>query len=393
MDTETNYHHKENKKIAAAVSCAIPQRKPALSNGVVERYTLVIHGEEIVHTLAGSVTGKKIKVLYNDVYAYLGIPYAQPPISVIRFRGPQPILKWSGLLNVTVMTPICMQDLVFPDFDWVQRNRRYMSEDCLYLNIWVPAKKPLSRPSTTMVWIHGGAYNTGGSNIPVYYGHVLTSIGNVIAVSLNYRLGSFGFMNLNDSRMPGNMAMLDQVVASQWIYNNIECFGGNRKDITLFGHSSGSISVLNHLLSPLSNRIINRAILQSGSNYNSYFTLTPEINEKTTKLIAMYAGCNSTYRTKKYLIDCLVSQKTDRIAAAERKFQADNDAFFSYSPEVDGHFLLEDPVSSIDGGAIHGSEVMIGHLETEGSPTLLYYKHEFQRENYPKLTNRRQNIF
>ncbi|XP_067133918.1 LOW QUALITY PROTEIN: cholinesterase-like [Centruroides vittatus] len=346
----------------------------------------VIHGEEIVHTLTGSITGEKIKFLYNDVYAYLGIPYARPPIGDLRFREPQPILKRSGLLDSHNNAPICMQDPVFPEFDWVPRNRRYMSEDCLYLNIWVPAKKALSHPFTTMVWIHGGAYNTGSSNIPVHYGHVLASIGNVIAVSINYRLGSFGFMNLNDSRMPGNMAMLDQVVALQWVYNNIEYFGGNKKDITLFGHSAGSISVLNHFLSPLSKRIINRAILQSGSNYNSYFTLTPEMNEKTTKLIAMYAGCNNTYESKEHLIDCLLSQKADRIAAAERKFQADNDVLFTYSPEVDGRFLLEDPVSGIDSGAIHGTEVMIGHLETEGSPILLYYKPEFQRENYPKLT-------
>ncbi|XP_023236335.1 acetylcholinesterase-like [Centruroides sculpturatus] len=345
-----------------------------------------INGDKIVHTLTGSVKGKIIKVLSSDVYAYLGIPYAYPPVDKLRFRAPQPISKWHGILDATILAPACTQDPVDLRFYWVPQNLRYMSEDCLYLNIWVPAEKRTVKPFTTMIWIHGGAYNTGSSTIPVYNGRYLASIGNVIVVSFNYRLGSFGFMYLNYTRMPGNMAMLDQVVALQWIYNNIECFGGDRNDITLFGESTGSISITDHMISPLSRGLFRRSILQSGSNYNSYFALKPEENEKKTKKIAMIAGCDTRNTFPNDVINCLLSLKAEDLAAAERKFAAPNESFLSFTEQVDGHFLLDNGINSVDEGAIHGREVMIGNVANEGSPFLLNHKPEYRTEDVPKLS-------
>ncbi|XP_067124812.1 cholinesterase-like [Centruroides vittatus] len=326
----------------------------------------VINGEEIVETLTGSVKGKIIKVLSSDVYAYLGIPYAYPPVDELRFRAPQPISKWHGILDATIMAPACTQD---------PGNL-----------LWVPAEKRTLKPFTTMVWIHGGAHNTGSSTMPIYNGRYLASIGNVIVVSFNYRLGSFGFMYLNDTRMPGNMGMLDQVTALQWIYNNIECFGGDRNDITLFGESTGSVSITDHMISPLSRGLFRRSILQSGSNYNRYFAIKPESNEKTTKKIATIAGCNTRNTSPNDVINCLLSLTAEDLAAAERKFSVSDMNLVTFAEQVDGHFLFDNGINSINNGAIHAREVMIGNVGNEGSPFLLYYKPKFRTKDIPNLS-------
>ncbi|XP_023236325.1 putative inactive carboxylesterase 4 isoform X4 [Centruroides sculpturatus] len=325
----------------------------------------VINGEKIVHTLTGSVRGKITKVFCNDVIEYLGIPYAQPPVDKLRFRAPQPIEKWHGILNATIVAPVCTQDPRNSRSSTVPRNLRYMSEDCLYLNIWVPVERRTSKPFTTMVWIHGGAYNRGSSTISYYNGRYLASIGNVIVVSFNYRLGSFGFMYLNDTRMPGNMGMLDQVTALRWIYNNIEYFEGDRNNITLFGQSAGSVSITDHMISPLSRELFGRSILQSGTNYNNIFVKTPEENEEKTKEIATIAGCDTRNTYPDDVINCLLSLKAQDLAAAERKFAKSKNTSLTFTEQVDGHFLLDNGINSINKGAVHNREMMMGYTATE----------------------------
>ncbi|XP_023236322.1 cholinesterase-like isoform X2 [Centruroides sculpturatus] len=345
----------------------------------------VINGEKIVHTLTGSVRGKITKVFCNDVIEYLGIPYAQPPVDKLRFRAPQPIEKWHGILNATIVAPVCTQDPRNSRSSTVPRNLRYMSEDCLYLNIWVPVERRTSKPFTTMVWIHGGAYNRGSSTISYYNGRYLASIGNVIVVSFNYRLGSFGFMYLNDTRMPGNMGMLDQVTALRWIYNNIEYFEGDRNNITLFGQSAGSVSITDHMISPLSRELFGRSILQSGTNYNNIFVKTPEENEEKTKEIATIAGCDTRNTYPDDVINCLLSLKAQDLAAAERKFAKSKNTSLTFTEQVDGHFLLDNGINSINKGAVHNREMMMGYTATEGSQFLLSFKPKFQTEDIPKL--------
>lgn len=343
---------------------------------------------EVIHTHSGIIRGKKIKVLNNDVYAYLGIPYAKPPIGELRFREPQPVSVWNDIFNATVMSPICMQDPVFPQFEWVPRDRRYMSEDCLYLNIWVPVQKLDDKPFSTMVWIHGGAFNTGSSNMNVHYGRFLASIGNVIVVSVNYRLGAFGFLNFNNNKVSGNMGMLDQVMALKWVHENIESFGGDRNEITVFGSSAGSVSTASHVISPLTKGLFKRAILQSGSNYLPLASVDPFVNVKLSEIIAINAGCggNKDTCTNNDVLTCLQNVPAEKLAAAEKLLMVNKNTIISLTPQRAGPYLSDDPIRDIDNGFMHDVEIMIGKVPDEGDSFLPFYKPEILIQDNPILT-------
>ncbi|XP_023236339.1 acetylcholinesterase-like [Centruroides sculpturatus] len=345
----------------------------------------------IIQTSSGKTRGKKINVLNNDLYAFFGIPYALPPIGELRFQKPQPISAWNGILNATTMSPICMQDPIFPIFEWVPDKRRYMSEDCLYLNVLVPVHKTEDKPFSTMVWIHGGGFNTGTVNMDAHYGRFLSSIGNVIVISLNYRLGIFGFFNLGNAQTTENMGLLDQVTALRWIHENVENFGGDRNEITLFGSSAGSISVTHHMISPLTKGLFKRVILQSGSNYSPMFSADPIYNIRSSEMIVERTGCGSdngscTQRRENDVMNCLLKLKAEKIAAAERSFMNDEETIVSFLPERDDYFLPSDPIGNIEKGLIHDVDVMIGRVPDEGSTLIAYYKPEVLNQEHPVMT-------
>ncbi|XP_023236332.1 cholinesterase-like [Centruroides sculpturatus] len=345
----------------------------------------------IVQTSSGKIRGKKINVLNNDLYAFFGIPYALPPIGELRFRKPQPISAWNGILNATTMSPICTQDPIFPIFEWVPDKRRYMREDCLYLNVLVPVYKTEDKPFSTMVWIHRGAFNTGTANMDAHYGRFLSSIGNVIVISLNYRLGIFGFLNLGNAQTTGNLGMLDQVTALRWIHENVENFGGDRNEITLFGSSAGSISVTHHMISPLTKGLFKRVILQSGSNYSPITSVDPIDNIRLSETIVKRTGCGSdngtsTQRSENDVMNCLLKLKAGKIAAAERSLMCDKRTIITFVPERDGFFLPSDPIGNIEKGLIHDVDVMIGRVPDEGSTFLAYYKPEVLNQEHPVMT-------
>ncbi|XP_023236336.1 acetylcholinesterase-like [Centruroides sculpturatus] len=345
----------------------------------------------IVRTSSGNIRGKKINVLNNDIYAFFGVPYALPPIGELRFQNPRPFSAWNGILNATTMSPICIQDPNFPIFEWVPDKRRYMSEDCLYLNVLVPVHKTEDKPFSTMVWIHGGGFVTGSANMDAHYGRFLSSIGNVIVISLNYRLGIFGFFNLGNAQTTGNMGMLDQVTALRWIHENVENFGGDRNKITLFGSSAGSISVTHHMISPLTKGLFKRVILQSGSNYSPMLSADPINNIRLSEMIVKRTGCgsdngSSTQRSENEVMNCLLKLKAEKIAAAERSFIDDKQITITFVPERDGYFLPNDPIGNIEKGLIHDVEVLIGRVPDEGSTLLAYYKPEVLNQEHPVMT-------
>ena len=198
----------------------------------------------------------------SDVMVYRGIPYAAPPIGENRWRAPQPPASWSGVRPATAFAPRCIQSGFAPGADQV-----LSSEDCLYLNVWTPAKSQ-DELYPTMLWIHGGGFFTGSGNGPQYDAQHLAAKGAVV-VTFNYRLGTFGFFAHPEltaespNNASGNYAMLDAIAALEWIYNNISAFGGDPTNVTVFGESAGAIAVSALLSSPLSLGLIHRAILQS----------------------------------------------------------------------------------------------------------------------------------
>jgi para-nitrobenzyl esterase len=211
----------------------------------------------------------------DKVYAYLGIPYAAPPVGPWRWKSPQPPVSWTGIREAVEFGPRSMQGSIYSDMVFRDKGP---SEDCLYLNVWTPAKAPDKLP--VMVWIHGGGYKSGSSSEPRQNGENLARKG-VVVVSFNYRLGVFGFLALpeltreTDSHSSGNYGLLDQVAALEWVKSNIAAFGGDRDNVTIFGESAGSFSVSGLMATPLARSLFHKAVGESGALFGPSLTPNP----------------------------------------------------------------------------------------------------------------------
>lgn len=222
----------------------------------------------LLKTKLGILEGVKSIKFNKHLYTFLSVPYAKPPIDELRFKAPQPVEPWQGIMQATKWPPFCVQ----PSMTLASKSSpvhvltSIMSEDCLYLNIWTPSlrsNKKLKRP--VMVWIHGGAFQYGGISVDENEGSALALLGDVVVVTLNYRISAFGFLNANNPQNgPNNVGILDQRLAMQWVQANIKQFGGDPQQVTLFGESAGGHSVGLHMISPGSQHLFKRAILQSG---------------------------------------------------------------------------------------------------------------------------------
>ena len=214
-------------------------------------------------TAAGLVKGTTS--IDGFVAIYRGIPFAAPPIGALRWKAPQQALPWQGARDATTFGARCMQGALFNDMIF----RDSMSEDCLYLNVWSNSRQP-GRRRPVMVWFYGGGFQAGSASEPRQDGERLSRLG-VVVVSLNYRLGAFGFMAHpaltaeSGTASSGNYGLLDQVAALHWIQQNIDAFGGDPGNVTIFGESAGSFSVNALVASPLAKGLFHKAIGESGS--------------------------------------------------------------------------------------------------------------------------------
>lgn len=204
------------------------------------------------------------------IRVFKGIPYARPPVGSLRWKPPQPPAAWSGVRAATEFGHNCVQ-LPYPETSLYYQPPKPMSEDCLYLNVWTGARAA-SEARPVMVWIHGGAFTRGSGSNPTYDGEFLASKG-VVVVTVNYRLGIFGFLahpeltRESDAHASGNYALLDIVQALRWVKQNIAAFGGDPNRVTIFGESAGSFAVNLLQASPLARGLFHRAIGQSGANF------------------------------------------------------------------------------------------------------------------------------
>lgn len=225
--------------------------------------TTALRAQSMVKTESGRIEGELVRG--GAVRRFLGIPYAAPPVNELRWRAPQPHAAWSGTLSAKQFGSRCMQPPIFKDMIFRDKGE---SEDCLSLNVWAPAQRSLTK-YPVMVWIHGGGFNAGGSSEPRQDGEVLASRG-VVVVSMNYRLGIFGFLAHGDliressRKAAGNYGLLDQAAALRWVQRNIAAFGGDPAAVTIFGESAGSFSVCAHMAAPDSKGLFARAIGESG---------------------------------------------------------------------------------------------------------------------------------
>ncbi|MEO8926493.1 MAG: carboxylesterase family protein [Caulobacteraceae bacterium] len=216
--------------------------------------------QPLAHTAAGWAQGSRA----DGVSTYLGLPYAAPPVGDLRWRPPQPARPWAGIRAATHFAPACMQTGVSMPGETPPK----ISENCLYLNIWTPAKAATAR-LPTMVFIHGGGFSNGSASMPLYWGDKLTRKG-VVVVTVGYRLGAFGFLALPEltrespQKTSGDYGLQDQIAALAWVKNNIAAFGGDADRVTIFGQSAGAMSVSALMASPLARGLFQRAIGESG---------------------------------------------------------------------------------------------------------------------------------
>jgi len=199
------------------------------------------------------------------VRAFLGIPFAAPPVGDLRWREPQPVTPWDGVRQATQFGPRPMQGSLYSDMRFRDAGP---SEDCLYLNVWTPAKSG-GEKLPVMVWIYGGGFHSGGSSEPRQDGGHLATKG-VVVVSMNYRVGVFGFFSHPDlsaesGRGSGNYGLMDQTAALRWVQRNIAAFGGNPGNVTIFGESAGSESVCVQMATPTARGLFQKAIGESGA--------------------------------------------------------------------------------------------------------------------------------
>ncbi|XP_066262462.1 juvenile hormone esterase-like [Euwallacea similis] len=253
----------------------------------------------------------------NKFFSFLGIPYAKPPIGRLRFRNPQELEK-SCCHSVVPDPPACIQkNYLFSDHPEIEGQ-----EDCLYLNVYVPQDVCVSGATTkaaVMVFIHWGAFIAGQSS-PRYLGPSYLMDEGIILVTFNYRLGPFGFLSTLDDEAPGNYALKDQVLALKWVQENIGAFGGDNRNVTLFGQSAGAACVHYHMLRPESAVYFNRAISQSGNALALWATPFNLLQKNMTNIQANFVGC-SNITNNRILMNCLRSIPAKEIMDSQDKFK------------------------------------------------------------------------
>ncbi|CAG0895150.1 unnamed protein product, partial [Cyprideis torosa] len=285
------------------------------------------------------------------VDAWLGIPYAQPPLKPDLSR-----LTYPGFHGAEM---------------WNANTPRH--EDCLYISVYVPKPRPMDAP--VMVWIFGGGFYSGSSTLDVYDPKIIVSTESVIVVSIQYRVGSLGFLFLNDPSVPGNAGLYDQLMAMTFIKDNIAKFGGNPNNITLFGESAGAVSISFHLLSPLSRDLFNQAIMQSGGATAPWAIFTHEEAIIRARFLADGVGCPYKKDQHYEMIDCLKKANTSVIIDKEWP-QTSNVVDFPFVAVLDGAFLDEHPRRSLEEGRFKKCPVLLGSNTEEGNFWLLYFLHE-----------------
>lgn len=288
-----------------------------------------------VKTDNGPVEGKSV----GTINAFLGIPYAAPPIGDLRWKAPSPPAKWTGVRKATGFGARCMQGNVFGDMVFRDPSP---SEDCLTLNVWAPAG---AKDLPVMVWIYGGGFVAGATSEQRQDGEKLAQQG-VVVVSMNYRLGIFGFLALSElaaesgHKASGNYGLLDQVAALQWVQHNIAGFGGGPNNVTIFGESAGSFSVSSLMASPLAKGLFQKAIGESGAAFNSQGL--PYISKRVRQREDLKFLKDFLHVKSLAELRALPAEKVQE-AEAKKEERSDPRGF---TPDIDG-YLLPEPVSAL----------------------------------------------
>lgn len=310
--------------------------------------------ETIVETNAGKIEGYQRRGLF----VFKGIPYAAPPVGGRRWLPPEPVEPWSGVRQTQSYATIAPQNptelsVIAP------REPEPQNEDCLHLNIWTPGIDDKRRP--VLFWIHGGGFTMGSGSLPVYSGRTLSQRGNAVVVTINYRLGLLGFLNLSEvtkGKIPatGNEGLLDQIAALEWVRDNIAAFGGDPDNVTIFGESAGGMSVGCLLAMPKAGGLFHKAIPQSGAASTAQpLDVAVQVSEQFLDIVGLSASD----------VDALRSLTAEKLLPAQqelaaRMMRSDRRTGMPLQPVIDGKTLPSVPLDAIKGGSAKEIPVMVG---------------------------------
>ncbi|MGC1614556.1 MAG: carboxylesterase/lipase family protein [Candidatus Acidiferrum sp.] len=310
----------------------------------------------------------------GKVQIFEGVPYAAPPVGALRWKEPQPVESWKGVRKTTEFGARCMQGNVFGDMVFHDAGP---SEDCLYLNVWTP-KTSANAKLPVMVWVYGGGFQAGATSEGRQNGEALAHRG-VVVVSMNYRLGIFGFFSHPEltkestHHASGNYGLLDQVAALEWVRKNIAAFGGDPENITIFGESAGSFSVSALMASPVSKGLIHRAIGESGAFFGRTLPAKPLTeSEQDGAKFGESIGADSLEKlramTAQQMLDAAMKDKNS----------------FRFGPNIDGYFFPESPAEIYAKHEQAHVALLAGWNHDEGNYHMFFGKDEATKENYAK---------
>jgi para-nitrobenzyl esterase len=313
--------------------------------------------------IVGTKSGKVQGIREDGLCVFKGIPYATPPVGPLRWLAPLPVKPWAGTRPANTFGPIAPQDARGTAIPGRKPSTEPQAEDCLFLNVWTPAADNARR--AVLVWIHGGAFVHGSGSSPVRPGKTLPLRGGVVLVTINYRLGALGFLplkHLPGSKIPatGNEALLDQVLALQWIRDNIAAFGGDPNNVTVFGESAGAMSIGALMAMPQSGGLFQKAILQSGASTFRPLDHAVKIAEKYLGILGRKASDVEALRAldAQQLVD---AQRELGLAGAPPGIRGAN-----LEPVLDGGVLKEAPLDAIEDGSAKNITVLAGSNLEEG---------------------------
>ena len=315
-------------------------------------------GRTIVSIAQGELEG-----ICEEGFCYFkGVPFAAPPVGDLRWLPPHPPLPWEGVRAADRFGDVAPQNPL-PEGPGVVEGPEPQSEDCLFLNIWTGGLDDRRRP--VMMWIHGGAFNIGSGSTPMYDGRVLAQRHDVVVVTINYRLGLLGFLNLNEAtggRIPatGNEGLLDQVAALQWVKENIAAFGGDPDNVTVMGESAGSMSVACLLAMPAAEGLFHKAILESGAG-----TVTVPLAEAASvgRMFLEIVGSSGVDTGDPEALRALPAERLLELDIEMRRRLAppwEELRITATSPVLDGSVLTRMPTQAVGEGAARDIPVVIG---------------------------------
>ncbi len=300
-----------------------------------------------VDTSLGQLCG----VEEDGLRIFRGVPFAKPPVGDLRFRAPEPAEAWTGVRDASSFAPTAPQG---------ERNIQFLpagqpeerSEDCLYLNVFTPGTDDVRRP--VLFWIHGGGFTGGSGSGPMYNGAHLAKRGDVVVVTINYRLGALGFLDLGeDGDGSANAGLLDQIAALGWVRENIARFGGDPGSVTLFGESAGGMSVGTLMGTPAAKGLFLRAIPQSGAAHN---VQSRESAARTRKTLLGELGLDSPARLRDVPVGELIAAQMKTLMKA----RSSENIGMAFTPVLDGDVLPQRPLDAIRAGGAHGVDVLVG---------------------------------